>query len=1041
MRWRPAKTCLRKEQGQGREGLSVLESASSSGIAGDPGACGWARGPAGPEGTVVLPLVVLLCGCKQHRKRIYSVAAAAGRRLPAPPAPGRIKEEWDFVAECRRKGVPQAQYCKNGFVDTNSRILDKIERNSVARQSSWVKDRGKQSNPFVFELSGAQWKELPDSLKEQTHLKEWHIHSTLIQTIPAYIELFQAMRILDLPENQITCLPAEIGRLKNLKELNVSFNHLRSIPPELGDCENLERLDCSGNLDLMELPFELSNLKQVTFVDISANNFSSVPICVLRMCRLQWLDISSNNLSDLPQDIDRLEELQSFLLYKNKLTYLPQAMLNLKKLTLLVVSGDHLVELPTALCDASTPLKFVSLMDNPIDKAQCQDSDETIESEQDRQHFDKEFMKAYIEDLKERGLCLARRAAVRWCAVSRFEAQKCSRWQKAMKGVDVQPLSCVKRSSTSQCIKAIVTNKADAMTLDGGKMFDAGMPPYKLRPMAAEVYGTKEPVSKFFSMSCVPGANKDRFPNLCSLCAGTGANKCASSREEPYSGYAGAFKCLRDNAGDVAFTRGSTILEELPDKAERDQYKLLCPDNTWKSVEEYKECHLAQVPSHAVVARSVRGKEDAIWELLSQAQEKFGKNKASEFQLFASPSGQKDLLFKDSAIGFLRVPPKVDVGLYLTFNYITSILNLRKSEQDVAATRARVMWCAVGSEEKHKCDQWSRVSNGTVTCTSFPTTEDCITSIMVASLGHCGVGSGLLGKGHGCLLTKGDADAMSLDGGYIYTAGKCGLFPVLAENQRYFAVAAVRKQDTGFRWSSVRGKKSCHTAVGRTAGWNIPVGLLVNQTRSCKFDEFFSQSCAPGADPKSNLCALCIGDERGENKCAANSNERYHGYTGALRCLAEKAGDVAFLKDSTVLQNTDGKNTHEWARNLRLEDFELLCLDDTRKPVTEAKNCHLAIAPNHAVVSRMDKVEYIQKVMINQQKHFGNTGSRCPGEFCLFRSETKNLLFNDNTECLAKLHGKTTYEKYLGKEYVIATANLNQCSSSALLEACAFLTQ
>jgi Leucine-rich repeat (LRR) protein len=47
--------------------------------------------------------------------------------------------------------------------------------------------------------------------------------------------------------------------LKNLKELNVSFNHLKSIPPELGDCENLERLDCSGNLELMELPFEVRN--------------------------------------------------------------------------------------------------------------------------------------------------------------------------------------------------------------------------------------------------------------------------------------------------------------------------------------------------------------------------------------------------------------------------------------------------------------------------------------------------------------------------------------------------------------------------------------------------------------------------------------------------------------------------------------------------------------------------------------------------------------------------------------------------------------
>nr|XP_042137725.1 lactotransferrin [Peromyscus maniculatus bairdii] len=696
--------------------------------------------------------------------------------------------------------------------------------------------------------------------------------------------------------------------------------------------------------------------------------------------------------------------------------------------------------------------------------------------------------------LEALGLCLARTTTVRWCAVSKFEAQKCSRWQKAMKKVGGQPLSCVKRSSTSQCIQAIVTKKADAMTLDGGSMFDAVSPPYKLRPMAAEVYGTKEQprthyyavavvkessnfqlnqlrglrschtglgrsagwkipigtlrpflnwdgppasleeaVSKFFSESCVPGANKDRFPNLCSLCAGTGANKCASSPEEPYSGYAGAFKCLRDNVGDVAFTRGSTILEELPDKAERAQYKLLCPDNTRKSVEEYKQCHLAQVPSHAVVARSVNGKEDAIWKLLSQAQEKFGKNKSSEFQLFASPES-RDLLFKDSAIGFSRVPPKVDVGLYLTFNYITSIENLRRKEQDVAAIHARVTWCAVSSEEKRKCDLWNRASNGRVTCSSFPTTEDCIISIM-----------------------KGDADAMSLDGGYIYTAGKCGLVPVLAESQKspqssgsdcvdrpvegYLAVAAVRKQDTGFSWSSLIGKKSCHTAVDRTAGWNIPVGLLVNQTGSCKFDEFFSQSCAPGADPKSNLCALCVGNEKGENKCAANSQERYHGYTGALRCLAEKAGNVAFLKDSTVLQNTDGKNTEEWARNLRLEDFELLCLDDTRKPVTEAKNCHLAVAPNHAVVSRTDKVEILQQVLFEQQARFGSRGSKCPGEFCMFQSETKNLLFNDNTECLAKLHGKTTYVKYLGKEYVTATANLKQCSSSPLLEACAFLTQ
>ena len=30
------------------------------------------------------------------------------------------------------------------------------------------------------------------------------------------------------------------------------------------------------------------------------------------------------------------------------------------------------------------------------------------------------------------------------------------------------------------------------MTLDGGMVFEAGLDPYKLRPVAAEIYGTKE---------------------------------------------------------------------------------------------------------------------------------------------------------------------------------------------------------------------------------------------------------------------------------------------------------------------------------------------------------------------------------------------------------------------------------------------------------------------------------------------------------------------------------------------------------------------
>ncbi|XP_029774103.1 lactotransferrin [Suricata suricatta] len=692
------------------------------------------------------------------------------------------------------------------------------------------------------------------------------------------------------------------------------------------------------------------------------------------------------------------------------------------------------------------------------------------------------------------GLCLgAPRKSVRWCTTSQAEATKCAKFQRNMKKVGGPTLSCTRKTSRQECIQAIKANKADAVTLDGGLVLEAGRDPNKLRPVVAEVYGTQaepqsyyyavaiakkgtnfqlnqlqgvkschtglgrsagwnipmgilrpflnwagppEPLEKaaanFFSASCVPCADGKEYPNLCRLCAGAGENKCACSTREPYFGYAGAFKCLQEDAGDVAFVRHTTVFEILPNKSEQDKYELLCLNNSRRPVDAFKECHLARIPSHAVVARSVNGKEDLIWKLLQKAQENFGKDKSPSFQLFGSPGEEKDLLFKDSAIGFLRIPPKVDAGLYLGFNYLTAVQGLREKASEVEKRLTRVAWCAVGQEEERKCQQWSRASGGTVTCALAPTSEDCI-----------------------ALVLKGEADALSLDGGLIYVAGKCGLVPVLAENQKsqtpnngrcedrrvegYLAVAVVRKSDADITWNSLRGRKSCHTGVGRTAGWNIPVGLLLNQTGSCKFDEFFSQSCAPGANPSSTLCALCVGDEKGENKCVPNSSERYFGYTGAFRCLAEKAGDVAFVKDSTVLQNTNGGNPEAWAKDLRLEDFELLCLDGSRQPVTEAQRCHLAQAPSHGVVSRGDKAEHLEQVLLRQQAQFGRNGDKCPSEFCLFQSETKNLLFNDNTECLAKLQGKRTYEEYLGSAYVTAVGNLRQCSTSPLLEACAFL--
>ncbi|XP_072469736.1 lactotransferrin-like [Notamacropus eugenii] len=693
------------------------------------------------------------------------------------------------------------------------------------------------------------------------------------------------------------------------------------------------------------------------------------------------------------------------------------------------------------------------------------------------------------------GLCLASAEQVKWCVISENELKKCNEFKEAMKSINHPGLACIRKTSHVDCVKAISENEADAVTIDGGLIYDAGLVPYNLKPIVAEDYGTEkaplshyfavavvkkgtnfqiqdlkgkkschtglarsagwvvpvgtlsdlklldwpgppEPiedaVARFFSGSCVPCA-LGKNPKLCSLCAGKGSDKCSCSDKEPYFGYSGAFKCLKDGVGDVSFVKHTTVLENLPNEAERNEYELLCLDNTRKSVEDYRDCNLARIPAHAVVARSVNGKEDLIWNLLSTAQERFGKGKSDKFNLFDSSPG-KDLLFKDSTNRLLRIPPKMDYELYLGYKYVRSIKPIKGHALDKLHSLGdkKVKWCTVNNEEKKVCDKWSVFSNGVIACEVGENTEECIFKIM-----------------------KGEADAMSTDGGYVYIAGRCGLVPVLVENyppkkgeshgpdcvnkaaEGYYAVAVV-KAGTDLTWDSLKGKKSCHTAVDRTAGWNIPMGLIYNKTHSCEFDKYFSESCAPGADPHSNLCALCIGnpDSPVLDKCASSTKETYYGYNGAFRCLVENKGDVAFVKHTTVLENSDGKSTESWAENLKSKDFRLLCLDGNQKEVEKASECHLAKAPNHAVISRRDKADLVRQVLLDQQSQYGTYGT--DRETFTLLPKTKNLLFKDNTECLARLPNNINYEQFLGQEYVTAVGSLKKCSSSSVLPVCEF---
>nr|XP_055024807.1 leucine-rich repeat-containing protein 2 isoform X2 [Misgurnus anguillicaudatus] len=302
----------------------------------------------------------------------------------------KLNVEWQYRIACRK--------LKSSEVET---LQCYLERSTLTQldilPNNINKDDKEEDKKFIFELTGNKWMKLPEDLQYMTYLKEWHIRGTRIPEIPTYIEMFVDLRVLDVPKNGLTKLPAEIGKLTSLRELNVSYNKLLSIPAELGDCENLERLEMTANINLTELPFELSHLKKLQYLDMSENQFATIPICVLRMENLTFLDISNNRLKDLPEDIDRIEALETVFLHRNKIKYIPMSMSNITHLKMLVLSADELISIPSRFVD-NPDIKLIRLYDNPL---KTEDDEEHV-SEINTDEHEKEFMKMYLQSLEER---------------------------------------------------------------------------------------------------------------------------------------------------------------------------------------------------------------------------------------------------------------------------------------------------------------------------------------------------------------------------------------------------------------------------------------------------------------------------------------------------------------------------------------------------------------------------------------------------------------------------------------------------------------
>ncbi|CAH0401632.1 unnamed protein product [Chilo suppressalis] len=394
----------------------------------------------------------------------------------------------------------------------------------------------------------------------------------------------------------------------------------------------------------------------------------------------------------------------------------------------------------------------------------------------------------------------------------------------------------------------------------------------------------------------------------------------------------------------------------------------------------------------------------------------------SQFQLFNS-NGTTDLLLQDATVNFLVLKEEDQSAKHILSNEFVG----KQAEKAVLTIRdcplKRATLCVTSDAEMEKCIKMrialkAAFLSPALVCWRGHSTRHCERAI-----------------------AEGVCDFAVFDSAdMLHAAYNHRLVPFMQEvytsgDNWYYAVAVAKEQDPDTDLTYLRGKNTCHTGIGMAAGWVYPLAYLISNAwiRSYGCDgahaaaEYFTKSCAPGAlsneyvdsntIPQDNLCHLCHGASY--RRCRRDASEDYFGHVGAVRCMVEGGGDVAFVRHTAPAEVSGGRRREWWARDLLPSDLQLLCPDGTRGKVHEYKHCNLGKVPGSVLMGRANHTELdtYSNLMIYAQQLYGATATD-EFSFSMFFSPPPyaDLIFSDAAVRLKPLsHHKRSAEIIAGK--------------------------
>jgi Leucine-rich repeat (LRR) protein len=120
------------------------------------------------------------------------------------------------------------------------------------------------------------------------------------------------------------------------------------------------------NIGITTLPEAISNLRELTYLDLAGNNLTSLPTGIQDLSNLVELIVYENSLAYFPAGISNLSKLEVLEAYNNLLIELPITIGNLTSLLELRLQNNLLGVLPSELCDIIPQLTSFNVACNQL---------------------------------------------------------------------------------------------------------------------------------------------------------------------------------------------------------------------------------------------------------------------------------------------------------------------------------------------------------------------------------------------------------------------------------------------------------------------------------------------------------------------------------------------------------------------------------------------------------------------------------------------------------------------------------------------------